>query len=175
MANELLDFVMSLVRDTDAAARYAADPDHALAAAGLVGVTSADVNNLLPVVSDSLAMTAPPVGGFGGVEKVDGNVWTGGAATAAFDAFIPLHADSQIVAHHSVINPPDVTSPVPEESSFGNDLPVTDAPVPAPVIDTGHEAMLGWDDAGHVTADPHVPFEHHVIDDHGFSGSEQLD
>ena len=26
MANELLDFVMSLVRDPDAAARYAADP-----------------------------------------------------------------------------------------------------------------------------------------------------
>lgn len=32
MANTLLDFVMSLVRDPEAAARYAADPAQAIAA-----------------------------------------------------------------------------------------------------------------------------------------------
>ena len=42
MANSLLDFVMSLVRDPDAAARYAADPTQAIADANLTGVTSAD-------------------------------------------------------------------------------------------------------------------------------------
>ena len=56
MANSLLDFVMSLVRDPDAAARYAADPAQAIADANLTDVTSADVNNLIPVVSESLSM-----------------------------------------------------------------------------------------------------------------------
>ena len=51
MANPLLDFVMSLVRDPDAAAQYAADPAQAIQAANLTDVTSADVNALIPVVS----------------------------------------------------------------------------------------------------------------------------
>ncbi len=62
MANSLLDFVMSLVRDPDAAARYAADPAGAIADAHLPDVTSADVNNLIPMVADSLSMAAPDVG-----------------------------------------------------------------------------------------------------------------
>lgn len=78
MGNSLLDFVLALVRDPDAATRYAADPAGMLAAAGLGGVTTVDVNNLIPVVTDSLASSTP---GYGG------NVWTSGAATAAFDAF----------------------------------------------------------------------------------------
>ena len=59
MANSLLDFVMSLVRDPDAAARYAADPAGALAAARLTDVTIADVNTLIPMVTDSLSTAAP--------------------------------------------------------------------------------------------------------------------
>ncbi len=59
MANSLLDFVMSLVRDPDAAARYAADPARPIADAHLTDVTSADVNNLIPVVSESLSTAAP--------------------------------------------------------------------------------------------------------------------
>ncbi|ABM11461.1 MULTISPECIES: Rv0340 family IniB-related protein [Mycolicibacterium] len=87
MANALLDFVMSLVRDPDAAARYAADPAQALADANLVDVTSADVQNLIPVVAESLSMVAPAHGLDAlSVEPV-GNVWASGAATAAFDAF----------------------------------------------------------------------------------------
>lgn len=88
MANSLLDFVMSLVRDADAAAAYAADPSQAIADANLTDVTSVDVNNLIPVVSESLSM-APPAAGAdavsGGLEA--GNVWASGAATSAFDAF----------------------------------------------------------------------------------------
>ena len=80
MANSLLDFVMSLVRDPDAAARYAADPSQAIADAHLTGVTSADVNNLIPMVSESMT-------GADGLGAQAGNVWASGAATAAFDAF----------------------------------------------------------------------------------------
>lgn len=91
MANELLDFVMGLVRDPDAAARYAADPAQAIADAHLTDVTSADVNNLIPMVSDSLSMAAPSFRADTGLDEViDNSVWTSGAATAAFDAFAPL-------------------------------------------------------------------------------------
>ncbi|CRZ16626.1 Rv0340 family IniB-related protein [Mycolicibacterium neworleansense] len=94
MANTLLDFVMSLVRDPDAAAHYAADPAQAIADANLTDVTSTDVNNLIPVVSESLSMTGAN-GGLGDLGAADagGNVWASGAATAAFDAFgdhVPL-------------------------------------------------------------------------------------
>ncbi|MCV7064920.1 hypothetical protein H7H51_02960 [Mycolicibacterium farcinogenes] len=94
MANSLLDFVMSLVRDPDAAARYAADPAQAIADAQLIDVTSTDVNNLIPVVSESLSASGANTG-FGDFGAADpgGNVWASGAATAAFDAFgdhVPL-------------------------------------------------------------------------------------
>ena len=87
MANPLLDFVMSVVRDPDAAARYAADADKALLEANLTDVTSADVNALIPVVSESLSMAAPSTGAEALADDPAGNVWTSGAATAAFDAF----------------------------------------------------------------------------------------
>jgi hypothetical protein len=90
MANSLLDFVMSVVRDPDAAARFAANPDQAIFDANLTNVTSADVNALIPVVSESmssLAQAAPTAGLDGGIAEMAGNVWTSGAATAAFDAF----------------------------------------------------------------------------------------
>ena len=87
MANPLLDFVMSLVRDADAAASYAADSSQAIHDAHLDGVTSADVNALIPVVSESLSMAVPATGGDALVDHAGGNVWASGAATAAFDAF----------------------------------------------------------------------------------------
>ncbi len=39
MANSLLDFVISLVRDPEAAARYAANPERSIAEAHLTDVT----------------------------------------------------------------------------------------------------------------------------------------
>ena len=97
MGNSLLDFVMALVRDPAVAARYAADPAGVLADAHLSGVTISDVNNLIPVVTDSLAAATP---GFGTTHDA-GNVWASGAATAAFDAFgihVPDgdHVDQQL-------------------------------------------------------------------------------
>lgn len=90
MANSLLDFVMSVVRDPDAAARFAANPDQAILDANLTNVTSADVNALIPVVSESMSSLSdavPTAGLDGGIAEAAGNVWTSGAATAAFDAF----------------------------------------------------------------------------------------
>jgi hypothetical protein len=87
MANSLLDFVMSLVRDPEAAARYAENPDQAIHDANLIDVTSADVSNLIPVVSESLSTAVPTTGSDGIVGDMAGNVWASGAATAAFDAF----------------------------------------------------------------------------------------
>ncbi|MGV0787765.1 Rv0340 family IniB-related protein [Mycolicibacterium sp. XJ2] len=89
MANELLDFVMSVVRDPDAAARFAADPNQAILDANLTNVTSADVHALIPVVSESMSAlpTTVPTELDGGIAEAAGNVWSSGAATAAFDAF----------------------------------------------------------------------------------------
>lgn len=108
MANSLLDFVMSLVRDPDAAARYAADPSQAIADAHLTDVTSVDVNNLIPVVSESLSMTAPTGGLDSFAAEPAGNVWASGAATAAFDAFddhVPVDTAHDLT--RQVIDQPD--------------------------------------------------------------------
>lgn len=126
MANSLLDFVMSLVRDPDAAARYAADPAQALADAHLADVTTADVQNLIPVVSESLSMTAP-------THSLDAlnfepvsNVWASGAATAAFDAFddqlpspviVDAQADAPVIVDDldhglDVLNSADMVDPL---------------------------------------------------------------
>ncbi|MDA2891491.1 Rv0340 family protein [Mycolicibacterium sp. BiH015] len=121
MANSLLDFVMSLVRDPDAAARYAADPARALADAHLTDVTTADVQNLIPVVSESLSMAAPTHS----LDALDlepvSNVWTSGAATAAFDAF-----DDQ------------VPSPVIVDAQAGTPVIVDD-------LDLGFDVLTGSD------------------------------
>ena len=92
MANELLDFVISLVRDPDAAARYAANPAQSIADAHLTSVTSADVNNLIPMVSDSLSPAIPGGAGRGVAPPDQGNVWASGAAAAALDSFTPHSA-----------------------------------------------------------------------------------
>ena len=112
MANPLLDFVMSLVRDPDAAAQYAADPAGAIHAANLTDVTSADVNALIPVVSESLSTAVPTTGAESLIGDPAGNVWTSGAATAAFDAFddhvsVPTIDDGHSIASNVIDQPDD--------------------------------------------------------------------
>ena len=146
MANPLLDFVMSLVRDPDAAAHYAADPAQAIHDANLAGVTSADVNALIPVVSESLSMGTPATGAESLVGDPAGNVWTSGAATAAFDAFddhVPVSAldDVHSVAAN-VIDQPD------ESLHAGVDA----------IDDPGVPSLTGIDD-------PSTQFTHGIIDD----------
>jgi hypothetical protein len=145
MANELLDFVMSVVRDPDAAASFAANPDQAILDANLMDVTSADVNALIPVVSESLSTAVPTTGLDGGIGDMAGNVWASGAATAAFDAFDDHLPPEAIDDVHSVttelVNEPDVGL------QSGLDAP-TDAGVPS---------VAGVDD-------PSLQFDGPVID-----------
>jgi hypothetical protein len=181
MANELLDFVMSLVRDPNAAAAYADNPAQAIADAHLTDVTSVDVNNLIPVVSESLSMAVPNTGSEHLADDPSSNVWASGAATAAFDAFdthVPLDTLDQVhtVAANLVQEPQEPQVPqVPQEP------PVPDAG-PQPGLDavTGADVptVAGLDDPslhfdGPVVDDvPHVDaalddgFSHHVVDDH---------
>jgi hypothetical protein len=130
MANSLLDFVMSLVRDPDAAARFAENPDQAILDANLTNVTSADVSNLIPVVTESLGAAVPSVGTDGIVGDMAANVWASGAATAAFDAFddqVPVQAVDDV---HSVIT--DYVDQPDQAMHSGLDL-LDDADVPGVV------------------------------------------
>ncbi len=144
MANSLLDFVMSLVRDPDAAAHYAADPAQALADAHLTDVTSVDVQNLIPVVAESLSMSAPAHGldAFGA--EPASNVWASGAATAAFDAFddhVPvasvIDTDSAVptIVDHLDEPPTALAAPDPVPSLQVDDVSLDHAAITEPTAD----------------------------------------
>ncbi|BBZ49817.1 hypothetical protein H7H82_01020 [Mycobacterium heidelbergense] len=175
MANSLLDFVIALVRDPDAAAHYAANPAQAIADAHLTGVTSADVNNLIPMVSDSLSM-ASPAGAASGAPAVEhSNVWSSGAAAAALDSFAP-HTPAGVVERHgpvtTVISQPSMPAPadphppgpVPHEPS----VLFTGVEVPDSTIDHGGfpaQDVSAWD---HPAPHPHtVDPDHHGFGIHG--------
>jgi hypothetical protein len=176
MANSLLDFVMSVVRDPNVAAQYAADPAQTIADANLPDVTSVDVNNLIPMVAESMS-SAVPTGGVGGLPDAhDGNVWASGAATAAFDAFDSFddHLHTQVVDQdqpvvHDPVQDGAPGSGPPMDFDLG-DVPVLasanepavhlDAPVidDVPVLDTGSD-----DHWVHSVIDDQL----HHQDDHG--------
>ena len=174
MANSLLDFVMSLVRDPAAAAAYAADPGQAIADAHLTDVTSVDVNNLIPVVSESLSMAVPSTSADAVLDDHASNVWASGAATAAFDAFddhVPVVAVDEVhtMADHLVTEPDAGVQPgvdvladagVPDVAGADDPSLQFDGPVidDAPVIDA-HETHLE-DDWSHS-----VPEDHHLEPD----------
>lgn len=147
MANSLLDFVMSL-RDPDVAARYAENPDETIADAGLTDVTSADVANLIPVVSESLSTAVPTAGADGVIGDMAGNVWASGAATAAFDAFddhVPVQTvDDAPTLIADYVDQPD------QALQSGLDM----------LADAGVPGVVGADDAS-------LQFDQPVIDDLG--------
>ena len=165
MANSLLDFVMSLVRDPDAAARYAADPARAIADAHLTDVTSVDVSNLIPMVSDSLSMTGPAIAAGGLGEHSGGNVWASGAATAAFDAFDAHPTDPLFDSFHqsagNVVEPSDhpvapALDAIADTAVHHVDTGIDDvsAQLDPPVIDDQpHEATWPVDVVDHAVAD----------------------
>lgn len=145
MANSLLDFVMSLVRDPDAAARYAENPDQAILDANLTNVTTADVSNLIPVVTESLGATVPSTGAEGIVDMAD-NVWASGAATAAFDAF-----DDQVPVQAVDDMHPTITEYVDSSDD---------------VLDSGLDALHDSNIPGVVGADDgSLQFDQPIIDD----------
>lgn len=163
MANSLLDFVMSLVRDSDAAARYAADPAQAIADAHLTDVTSVDVDNLIPVVSESLSTANPTAAldGFGA--EPASNVWASGAATAAFDAFddhafTPTVIDTAPVITDTV-DPLATSADVPSGTDWADDLAsvhVDTSVVTDDALSVDHGIAGGWEP--HLTEDQ--PVEH---------------
>ncbi|MBJ7340199.1 Rv0340 family IniB-related protein [Mycolicibacterium sp.] len=181
MANSLLDFVMALVRDPDAAAQYAANPAQAIADANLSDVTSVDVNHLIPVVAESMSTVVPTGGGSGDVGTLldsAHNVWSSGAATAAFDAFddhLPLQG-SDIVADHvptvaNVIELPEDSTPTIVDHGFDDvSLPTIAGPTDqgpafdAPVVDDGQTLDAATlDDAHHdvgAAIDDHLDHPH---------------
>lgn len=140
MANSLLDFVMSVVRDPDIAARFAADPDQVLADANLTNVTSADVEALIPVVSESMSslVTAPATVDLDGLGEATTNIWASGAATAAFDAFgdeVPVSVvddtPALITDHVSTVEPdrPQYELDVPDVGVIDDEIQPAEAPV----------------------------------------------
>ena len=165
MANELLDFVMSLVRDPDAYARYAADPSQAISDAHLSDVTSADVNGLIPVVSESLSMGAPA---HGADAAADSNVWASGAATAAFDAFSD-HVPTPVVDTSHDLTPSVVDHPIDQPLDHG---PV-DIGAGLDAVDAGSFDHSGPVDDFHIddstpAFDDAAPLDHGQIQDHDF-------
>jgi hypothetical protein len=182
VANPLLDFVMSVVRDPDVAAHYAADPAGAIADANLSGVTTADVAHLIPVVSESLGTVSSAAGGVptAGFDDPGVNVWTSGAATAAFDAFDAFDTHVPTVASptfdtgvHQVISDPgsfDPGSPsdLPVHTALP-DLAMADDPglhADVPVVETTHltdQGGLDWHptDPTDPSAGSSVGAEHH--------------
>lgn len=153
MGNSLLDFVMSLVRDPDAAAGYAADPAGTLARAQLAGVTPADVDNLIPVVADSLAAATP---GFGPAVPDAVSVWTSGAATAAFDAFdVPrtgaYQPDPPVIANPVAVA---VGRPFEDADPVGPPLPEPEQEWSAPSDPLGPAGPEAWADQPELTGEP---------------------
>lgn len=163
MANSLLDFVMSLVRDPDAAARYAEDPAQAIADAELTDVTSADVSGLIPVVSESLS-TAGTTPAFD--PAADGNVWASGDATAAFDAF------GDHLPETAVEDVQSLTTDLIDESTQDQLTDTADSLVPD--LANGLEAPPQLDEyalgESPASGDAARDFEHPVLDDHVFNG-----
>lgn len=52
IADAIIEFILSLLRDSDAAADFQADPDAALADAGLSDICAEDIRTVMPVVVD---------------------------------------------------------------------------------------------------------------------------
>lgn len=140
MANPLLDFVMSLVKDPDVAAQYAANPAQAIADADLTGVTSADVNQLIPMVAESMSPVLPTTGldALGGGD----NVWASGAATAAFDAFGDHVPETVIDDPLGTLNQV-VTSTDPSVIDTSSVLDSLDVPAVHSVVDSVQDGGLG--------------------------------
>lgn len=156
MANSLLDFVISLVRDPEAAARYAANPERSIAEAHLTDVTRADVNSLIPVVSDSLSMSEP-IGAAGGAH---GDIL--GHEGAALGSVDTVNAGVTPVEHGLVLP----SGPLIHGGTGGYggmNPPVTDAPAPQ-VPARAQPMTTAAEHTPAVTQPQHTPVEPPVHD-----------
>ena len=62
LASSLLDFILDLLRDPAAAEEFQADPEQALASAGLDDVCAADVHAVMPMLADFAPVSAGVAG-----------------------------------------------------------------------------------------------------------------
>lgn len=114
IADALIEFILSLLRDPDAAAEFDADPEAALSSRGLANTTAADVCAVAPVIAEragvtpaAAAKTPVPVEPDSPVvreiktitnsltyvdnhntivdQSVNQNIWAGGDVTQVFD------------------------------------------------------------------------------------------
>ena len=76
LSSSLLNYILSLLSDDEAAAEYFADPEAALAAAGLAEVCAEDVEDVLPLVLDYAPVAVASGSSSGG--SSDGGGWDGG-------------------------------------------------------------------------------------------------
>jgi hypothetical protein len=169
VANSLLDFVMSVVRDPDVAAHYAANPAQAIADANLTDVTSADVNHLIPVVAESLSAVSPSAG-LDSFHDAGSNVWASGAATAAFDAFddhLPVQGADD--SHAVVTDVLDTHDDVLSTGIGGIDDPVGDSALHTLAVADDPSLQFDGpviDDAPLADASQQDDWHHPVVDDH---------
>lgn len=137
----LLDFITALTHDPVAAAAYRADPQRALSEADLHGVTTADVNQLLPFAAESTS-----------------SVWSGTAAANSFDlAFAPSADPATDGGNDDRAYSPGTTG-FDSESIPGADLPDPVRPVEAwgqaPTVDDVTDAVPPFDSGATGTVDP---------------------
>ncbi|MEZ0051961.1 hypothetical protein ABIA30_002973 [Mycobacterium sp. MAA66] len=181
MANPLLDFVMSVVRDPDVAAHYAADPAGAIADANLTGVTTADVAHLIPVVTESMGSLSSAAGGVPAFGADPGaNVWASGAATAAFDAFDDFGAQVPATtspAGHLQLLDTSIHQVISDPGAYdAGGAAGTPVPAGLPVLATSDDPGLHSDvplvDSAHVQ-DPAAALDwHHTVDTDPTAGAE---
>ncbi|CPZ26155.1 Hypothetical protein ERS075644_03797 [Mycobacteroides abscessus] len=178
MGNNLLDFVMALVRDQDMAAQYAANPERVIADAHLDGVQPSDVSALIPVVSESMPSISqlaahPTASDLTHAAQIPAdNIWASGAAVSAFDSpfTAPTHDPSLDAGLHAATDAVTDLAPrqdaitVPDQFTAPTDSAVAtidqfQAPLQSP--DGGFEPQQFGADAGVTgSADPglHDPF-----------------
>lgn len=138
MGNNLLDFVMALVRDQDMAAQYAANPERVIADAHLDGVQPSDVSALIPVVSESMPSISqlaahPTASDLTHAAQIPAdNIWASGAAVSAFDSpfTAPTHDPSLDAGLHAATDAVTDLAPVRTRS-------------PSP-ISSPHRRIVRW-------------------------------
>ncbi|MEV6136195.1 IniB N-terminal domain-containing protein [Nocardia sp. NPDC051990] len=83
--NAILEFILDLLRDHEAAVGYCANPGQALAAAGLPAVTPEDIAAVAPIVAESALITGgaqlSAIVAAGGVAEASGSTLTGAASS----------------------------------------------------------------------------------------------
>ncbi|CCH85519.1 conserved protein of unknown function [Modestobacter italicus] len=101
LASSLLDFILDLLRDPTTAAEFQADPEQALADAGLADVCPADVHAVMPMLADFA-----PVGvGAAGLAHA--------AAPAGHAAHTPSGVSDATAPAHPQVDPDGSTDPRP--------------------------------------------------------------